>query len=376
MNKILIAFGTRPEAIKLAPVISEFSKHPDRFTLSICVTAQHREMIDPVLRLFDIKADYDLDIMVENQSLEHVTSSVLTGMAAIIKREMPDFLIIQGDTTTALASSLAAFYNRVKIAHVEAGLRTGNNFNPYPEEFNRKTIDEISDVCFAHTDRAKMNLIEEGISEDKIEITGNTVIDALLDVAGRDFDFAGTPLEAVPFADKKVILVTAHRRESFGEPLEAICHAVKSLAVENSPDLFVVFPVHLNPLVRNTVTTVLMGVDNILMTGPLEYDTFVHLMKNCYFMLTDSGGLQEEGPCMGKPVLVMREFTERPEALEAGTAKLVGTEWGKILENCRHLLEDKNEYERMSKAINPYGDGKASRRIVSFFMNKGQNRHE
>lgn len=371
MLKILVVFGTRPEIIKMAPVIKELSRYPEKFKCCICATAQHREMLDPFLKLFGIKPDHDLDIMRPGQDLEHVTVSILTKFAEIIKKEKPDYLFVQGDTTTSMAASLAAFYQKVKIAHVEAGLRTWDKLNPYPEEVNRKIIDSVSDLYFAHTELAKKNLILEGVKEERIEVTGNTVIDALLDTAGRKFDPKGTVLEKVPFSQKKCILVTAHRRENFGAPLANICNAIKELAARYSESLYFIYPVHLNPNVQKIVFSILGGIDNVLLTDPLDYLSLVYLMKNSYFVLTDSGGLQEEAPSLGKPVLVLRAVTERPEAIAAGTVRIVGTDTKNIVEAVAKLVEDKNEYERMSKTINPYGDGKASQRIVRRLLRSG-----
>lgn len=367
MIKILAVFGTRPEVIKMAPVIKELRKYPDKFILRICVTAQHRQMIDPLLKLFNIKPDYDLDIMQENQSLEYITNNVLTKIGRIIKKEKPDYLFVQGDTTTAMAASLAAFYQKIKIVHVEAGLRTWNKMQPYPEEINRKVIDSMSDLCFAHTAQAKQNLLREGISEESIKVTGNTVIDALFDMASRDYDSKGTILEDISFNEKKIILVTVHRRENFYQPLIDICNAIKEIAMRY-PDVYVVYPVHFNPDIQKPVHSNLNGIENILLIKPLEYESFVQLMKRSYLILTDSGGLQEEAPSLGKPVLVLREVTERHEAIEAGTAEIVGTQPKKIIEKVINLLESKKDYERMSKAINPYGDGRASERIVSYLL--------
>lgn len=365
MFKILTVIGTRPEVIKMAPVITELRKQPSEFACRVCLTAQHRQMIDPLLKLFDIKPVYDLNIMLENQDLEYITVNVLSKVVQIIRQEKPDYLMVQGDTTTAMAASLAAFYQKVKIAHVEAGLRTWNKMQPYPEEINRKIIDAVSDICFAHTEHAKQNLLKEGIPEMNIVVTGNTVIDALLDMARREFDVAGTVLANIPFNDRKVILVTAHRRENFGQPLINICHAIREIAMHYPSDVYVVYPVHLNPNVQDPAYSILGGIKNVLLVEPLDYEPFVHLIKRSYLILTDSGGLQEEAPSLGKPVLVLREVTERPEAVEAGTAQLVGTRPEKIIERTIELLEDDREYERMSKALNPYGDGKASERIVS-----------
>ena len=362
--KILTVFGTRPEVIKMAPVLKAFREHPANFICQVCVTAQHRQMIDPLLKLFNIKPVYDLNIMQENQSLEYITINVMTQLAEIIKQEKPDYLVVQGDTTTGMAASLAAFYQKVKIAHIEAGLRTWNKMHPFPEEINRKIIDAVSDLCFAHTEQSKQNLLREGIAEENIEVTGNTVIDALLDISGREFDLKGTVLENIPFNAMKIILVTTHRRENLGEPLVNICRAIKEIAM-SQPDVYIVYPVHLNPNVQEPVYSILGGIENVLLTEPLDYKTFVQLMKRSYLVLTDSGGLQEEAPSLGKPVLVLREVTERPEAVETGAARIVGTRTEEITATTIKLLEDKRGYERMSKAINPYGDGKASVRIVT-----------
>jgi UDP-N-acetylglucosamine 2-epimerase (non-hydrolysing) len=362
--KILTVFGTRPEAIKIAPVIKKLCENRDTIICRVCVTAQHRQMIDPLLKLFNIIPDYDLNIMQENQSLDHITIAILQQLEKIIKQEKLDYLIVQGDTTTAMAASLAAFYQKVKIVHVEAGLRTWNKMHPYPEEINRKIIDAVSDLYFAHTENAKHNLLDEGVPDANIEVTGNTVIDALLDIAGRDFDSEGTILENIPFNDKKVILVTAHRRENFGQPLINICNAIKEIAMHYPTDVCVVYPAHLNPNVLEPAYSILGGIKNVLLTEPLDYEPFVQLMKRSYLILTDSGGLQEEAPSLGKPVLVLREVTERPEAVEAGTVQIVGINPKKIIERTLELLDDEREYERMSKAVNPYGDGKASERIV------------
>jgi len=371
MIKILTVFGTRPEVIKMAPVIKKLREYPDKFICRICITAQHREMIDPLLKLFSIKPDYDLNIMEENQSLEHITNTVLTQLGGIIRQEKPDYLLVQGDTTTAMAASLAAFYQKIKVAHVEAGLRTWDKLHPYPEEINRKIIDAVSDLCFAHTEQAKQNLLREGVAEENIEVTGNTVIDALFDIAGRKFDLKGTVLENIPFNEKKVILVTVHRRENFGQPLINICNAIEEIASRYS-DVYIVYPVHLNPNVQKTAYPILDGIENVLLIEPLDYEYFVQLMKRSYLILTDSGGLQEESPSLRKPVLVLREVTERPEAVEAGAIQIVGTQPEKIIEKTINLLEDKREYERMSKVINPYGDGKASDRIVACLLKETQ----
>jgi len=373
MKKILFILGTRPEAIKMAPVIKELRKHSDCVTSRICVTAQHRGMLDQVLRLFDIEPDYDLNIMQDDQSLSYVTTRVLTELETIIKKVQPDWVLVQGDTTTAMAASLAAFYQRVRIGHVEAGLRTWNKFRPYPEEINRKIADVLSDLHFAPTEQAKKNLLREGIPETSIVVTGNTIVDVLLDVVDRPFSFHGTPLAEIPWNSRRIILLTAHRRENFGQPLTEICTAVRDIAQQYASDVYIVYPVHLNPHVQEPARSLLCGLPNVLITEPLDYLSFVHLMKRSYLILTDSGGLQEEAPSLGKPVLVLREVTERPEAINAGTAEIVGTQPEKIVDRTTKLLEDDREYERMSKAKNPYGDGKASKRIVARLLKEADS---
>ncbi len=367
MNKILIVFGTRPETIKVAPVIKELKKFPDKFVCQTCITGQHRQMVEPLLKLFDIKPDFDLNIMRNNQTLEYITTSVINKVSKIIKSENPDYLMIQGDTTTAMAAGLAAYYNRVKIAHVEAGLRTWNKYEPYPEEINRKIIDSVSDLCFAHTEQAKHNLLKEGIEADKIKITGNTVIDALLDVANRRFPVEGTFLERIPDNNKKIILVTAHRRENFGKPINDICKAIKEIAGQRD-DVYFIYPVHLNPNIQKPVYFHLDNIKNILLVNPLEYLEFVYLMKRAFIIMTDSGGLQEESPSLGKPVLVLRDVTERPEAVETGAIEVVGTDTGKIVNRFNALIDDERLYKKMAEAENPYGDGKASQRIVQSIL--------
>jgi UDP-N-acetylglucosamine 2-epimerase (non-hydrolysing) len=363
MVKILSVFGTRPEVIKIAPAIKELCKHPDKFICCTCITAQHRQMVDQLLKLFEIKPNYDLNIMKENQSLEYVTVTVLAQIGEIIRKERPDYLLVQGDTTTSMAASLAAFYQKVKIIHLEAGLRTWNKLHPYPEEINRIIIDSMSDFCFTHTEQAKQNLLREGVALDKIEVTGNTVIDSLLGIAATDIDTRNSPLENIPF-NKKIILVTAHRRENFGQPLINICNAIKEIALRYSSSVQIVYPVHPNPNVQKPVCSILKGIINVSLIEPLDYKYFVHLMRHSCLILTDSGGLQEEAPSLGKPVLVLRQVTERPEAVETGTAEVVGTQSRAIVEATVKLLEDKEKYERMVQATNPYGDGNAGKRIV------------
>ncbi len=365
MVKILTVFGTRPEVIKVVPAIKELRKHPDKFICCTCITAQHRQMVDQLLKLFEINPNYDLNIMKEDQSLEYITVIVLTKIGEIIRKERPDYLLVQGDTTTSMAACLAAFYQKVKIIHLEAGLRTWNKLHPYPEEINRIIIDSMSDLCFAHTEQAKQNLLREGVAPDKIEVTGNTVIDSLLGVAATDIDVRNSPLENIPFNKMKIILVTAHRRENFGQPLINICNAIKEIALRYSSSVHIVYPVHPNPNVQKTVYSILKGIINVSLIEPLDYKYFVYLMKHSYLILTDSGGLQEEAPSLGKPVLVLRQVTERPEAVETGAAEVVGTQTKAIVEAMVELLENKKKYERMVQATNPYGDGKAAGRIVN-----------
>jgi UDP-N-acetylglucosamine 2-epimerase (non-hydrolysing) len=368
MINVLVVFGTRPETIKVAPIIQEFKRFPDRVVCQTCVTGQHRQMIEPLFDIFDLAVDFDLQIMRSNQTLEYITSSVLTQVGDIIRAEQPDYLLVQGDTTTAMAAALAAFYNRVKVGHVEAGLRTWNRFEPYPEEVNRKVIDSVSDLCFAHTERAKQNLLQEGIDERIISVTGNTVIDALLHVASLDVPVAGTILERLPSDGRKMVLVTAHRRENFGRPINDICKAIQTIARQRE-DVYFVYPVHLNPNIQKPVYEHLSDMDNVLLTEPLNYVEFVQLMKKAHIILTDSGGLQEESPSLGKPVLVLREVTERPEARDAGAIEIVGTDAGNIARCFNRLIDDNERYRKMAEAENPYGDGTASQKIVRSIMN-------
>jgi UDP-N-acetylglucosamine 2-epimerase (non-hydrolysing) len=358
--KVLSVFGTRPEAIKMAPVIKEL-RQSHGIQSRVCVTAQHREMLDQVLDLFEITPDHDLDIMQENQTLASVTSNVLSRLDEVISIETPDWILTQGDTTTAMVASLGGFYRGVKVGHVEAGLRTWNRHHPFPEEINRRIADAVCDLHFAPTEEARSNLLREGIDDSSIAVTGNTVIDALHDVAHRPFIWNGGPLSKIP-REKRIILVTAHRRENFGGPLEAICRALEEIASRG--DTTIVYPVHMNPNVRHAVSR-LEGSAGIVLMDPLDYLPLVHLMKACYLVLTDSGGLQEEAPGLGKPVLVMRETTERPEGVAAGTVKLVGTDQATIVHEVSRLLDNAADYEKMSRAINPYGDGKASKRVVA-----------
>lgn len=364
MLKVLTVFGTRPEAIKMAPLISELEKHPGLIDNKNCITGQHKDMVESLIELFDIRVDYDLNLMRENQTLEHITIGVLQQVSRILREEHFDYLLVQGDTTTSMAASMAALYCGVKVGHVEAGLRTFNKYHPYPEEVNRKIIDSLSDLYFAHTDLAKQHLLNEGISESHIAVTGNTVIDALLDVSQRAFDFSSSSLNHLPIGSRRIILVTAHRRESFGGPFEAICEGLKQLALKYKDDVVLVYPVHRNPNVRKVVNDKLADIDNVLLIDPLEYMPMVHVMKNAYLVLTDSGGLQEEAPSLGKPVLVMRKVTERQEGVEAGTVKVIGMDAQRIVDEASLLLDDKDAYEAMAGCINPYGDGTASVQIV------------
>lgn len=371
MNKLLVVFGTRPEAIKMAPVIRGFRARADVET-RVCVTGQHRELLDQVLRLFEIEPDFDLRIMKTAQNLSDITSGVLHGMEGVFSAFIPDRVLVHGDTTTTLAASLAAYYHRVPVGHVEAGLRTGNSYSPWPEEINRKLTAGIADLHFAPTSTARRNLEAEGIASSSIYVTGNTVIDALLwvvdylerhpgvtrDIASQ-FDFLRE--------DRRLILVTGHRRESFGLPFEQICRALARIAGRG--DVEIVYPVHLNPRVRDPVYRILGELANVHLLEPLDYLPFVYLMQRSYLVLTDSGGVQEEAPSLGKPVLVMRETTERPEAVEAGTVRLVGTQEDRIVDAVTGLLDRPDLYAQMSRAVNPYGDGKATARIVSGVLN-------
>jgi len=364
-KKILIVFGTRPEAIKLAPVIHELQRYPDRFITRVCVTSQHREMLDQVLSLFSIRTHHDMNIMQKGQSLEDVTSRVLHGMKSVLEQERPDMMIVQGDTTTVMAAALASFYAGVKVGHVEAGLRTWNKRSPFPEEINRVIASHLSDLHFAPTKQSRENLLREGVNSARIVVTGNTVIDALFHVRKR-IPFVGKKSAAlfpgVDFA-RRMILVTGHRRENFGEGFLSICGAIRSVAMKH-PDVEIVYPVHLNPNVQKPVHALLDGIPNVHLLPPQSYLPFVFLMDESFIILTDSGGVQEEAPSLGKPVLVMRNHTERPEAVKAGTVRLVGTSEKKIVREIQRLLTNRRAYLAMSRAHNPYGDGKASARIV------------
>jgi len=362
MQTILSIFGTRPEAIKMAPVIRELERRPEQVHSIVCVTAQHRQMLDQVLSLFQISPDFDLNLMQPNQSLAQITASIITGLDPIFKQTRPDWILVQGDTTTVMAAALVAFYHQVKIGHVEAGLRTHDKYQPFPEEINRRLTDVISDLYFAPTQWSRRNLLNEGVPDAAISVTGNTSIDALKMAAAMPYDWAGGPLASIPI-NHPLVLVTAHRRENFGDALQQICLAVSDLA-RLYPGTHFVYPVHLNPNVQVPVRAVLSGISNIHLVEPLDYLPMVKLMARCSLVLTDSGGIQEEAPSLGKPVLVMRETTERPEAVEAGVARLVGTNRGKIVETARQLLENKEVYASMAQAVNPFGDGTAAQQIV------------
>jgi len=371
MEKILLVFGTRPEAIKMVPIVEELQNR--KIAVKVCVTAQHRQMLDQVLELFAIKPDYDLDIMQDNQNLYTVTSNILLKMQDVLYKERPDMVLVHGDTTTTFAVSLASFYQKIAVGHIEAGLRTHNLYAPWPEEANRKLTAVLAQYHFAPTLKAKSNLLQEGVNEKNIIVTGNTVIDALLMVVKRiENDKAlqanlqkEIEKKGYRFNNKKIVLITGHRRENFGKGFLHICNAIAELA-RTYRDVDFVYPVHLNPNVQKPVFEILSGIENIYLIEPLEYLPFVYLMGESYLILTDSGGIQEEAPSLGKPVLVMRESTERPEALQAGTVRLVGTDEQKIIQEVSSLIEDKKKYERMAKAINPYGDGKASKKIADF----------
>lgn len=379
MKRIMLVFGTRPEAIKMAPLVKEFQKNTKDFQTIVCVTGQHREMLDQVLSIFEIKPGYDLNIMKQGQDLYDVTARVLTGMRDVLKEANPDIVLVHGDTTTSTAAALAAFYQQIPVGHVEAGLRTHNIYSPWPEEMNRQLTGRIATYHFAPTPLSKQNLLMENVAEDRIMVTGNTVIDALymvVDKIRQDKELDAMLEQSLRDAGydvarlkdgKALVLITGHRRENFGDGFISMCRAIKALT-EKYPDVDFVYPMHLNPNVRRPIHEVfgedLSGLKNMFFIEPLEYLSFVYLMEKSTLVLTDSGGIQEEAPGLGKPVLVMRDTTERPEALEAGTVKLVGTDYGRIVSEVSALLDDSAYYDRMSKAVNPYGDGLACKRIV------------
>lgn len=358
MRKIIVVFGTRPEAIKMCPVVKELFKHPEIETV-VAVTGQHREMLDQVLQAFDVKPDYDLAIMRERQDLFDITNAIMSGMKALFEKEKPDIVMVHGDTSTAFATALTAFYLGIKVAHVEAGLRTYNIYSPYPEEFNRQAIGIISDYNFAPTATAKDNLIKEGKHEESIWVTGNTVIDALKTTVNENYKHS----ELEWCKGKRMVLITVHRRENLGDPMRRIFKAIKRV-IDEHEDIRAIYPVHLNPKVREICNEIFAGDDRIHLIEPLDVIDFHNFINRAYLVLTDSGGIQEEAPSLGKPVLVLRDTTERPEGIEAGTVKLVGTNEEKVYKEFSRLLNDKNEYKKMANAKNPYGDGRAAERIV------------
>ncbi len=367
MIKVLSVFGTRPEAIKTAPIVRELMRRNDKFISKVCVTAQHRSMLDQVLHLFNIVPDYDLNVMQHNQSLPALASAVISQLEPVLIKEQPDWVLVQGDTTTVAAASLAAFYKGIKVGHIEAGLRTYNKLKPFPEEINRRVASVIADLHFAPTERSRQNLLQENISHQDIFVTGNPVIDSLHYAVKQPFDMHTLGLDPSVFkdVDRKIILVTAHRRENFGQPLENICMALNEIVAHYNQKVQIIYPVHLNPNVQSVVYRCLKNHQNITLVPPLSYLPLVKLMKHSYIVLTDSGGIQEEAPSLGKPVLVLRDETERPEAVEAGTVQLVGTSKQKIVTEVMRLIEEKDLYSKMAHAINPYGDGLAAERIVS-----------
>jgi UDP-N-acetylglucosamine 2-epimerase (non-hydrolysing) len=368
--KVLTVFGTRPEAIKMAPLVKKLKEEPGIKSI-LCVTAQHREMLDQVLELFELVPDYDLNIMKQNQTISQITSNVLMGLEEIFIREKPDIVLVHGDTTTTFATSLAAFYQQIKVGHVEAGLRTYDKYSPYPEEMNRVMTGHIADIHFAPTERNRQNLLAEAIRDEAIFITGNTVIDALLQVAGKPYTFEDETLKNIDFEKRRVITVTCHRRENLGENMEQIFSAVRDIAAEFE-DTEIIYPVHMNPKVRETANRVLGNAGRIHLIEPLQYQPFVNLMAKSYLIITDSGGMQEEAPSLGKPVLVVRRETERPEAIEAGTVKLAGVSRDTIYQMTRELLTDKEAYGKMARAVNPYGDGHACERIIRILVEYGK----
>ena len=367
MTKNLFIFGTRPEAIKMAPLIKAFQKYPELFDVKICVTAQHREMLDQVLDFFDISADYDLDLMRPDQNLYTLTANIITGMKPVLEAFQPDYVFVHGDTTTTMAGSIASFYSGAKVCHVEAGLRTHNKWSPFPEEINRQITGRICDYHFAPTMTSKQNLVQENVKEATVLVTGNTVIDALYHSVERVIQEPSTLIQGISktLGNKEVILVTGHRRENHGEGFIRICEALKAIAIDNK-DRFIVYPVHLNPKVQEPVNRILANIENIMLIEPMAYQDFIWMMNRSKIIITDSGGVQEEAPSLGKPVLVMRDTTERPEAVEAGTVVLVGTDKDVIINETLDLLSNTERFEKMSRLHNPYGDGKACERIVDF----------
>lgn len=367
MIKVMTVFGTRPEAIKMAPVVLELKKHSSEIQTIVAVTAQHRQMLDQVLQLFHIQPDYDLDIMSQGQTLYDITTKALLGLKTVLETEKTDLVLVHGDTTTTFAGALAAYYQQIPVGHVEAGLRTGNIYSPFPEEMNRKLTGAMASIHFAPTPTAKNNLLQEHVNPANIYVTGNTVIDALMTTVAGEYDFEDDALRTVDFQHHRIILLTTHRRENLGEPMRHIYKALRRI-VDEIPDTEIVFPVHRNPLVRKVVEEELAGVDRIHLIDPMEYEPFANLMSLSSLVLTDSGGIQEEAPSLGKPVLVLRDTTERPEAVAAGTVRLIGTDKDVVYKETKRLLTDSDAYHAMSMAVNPYGDGKASKRIVQAIL--------
>ena len=366
--KVMTIFGTRPEAIKMAPLVKELEKH-DEIESIVCVTAQHRQMLDQVLDIFEIKPDYDLNIMKDRQTLISITTRGLEGLDEVMKEAKPDIVLVHGDTSTTFVGSLAAFYNQITVGHVEAGLRTYDKYSPFPEEVNRRLTGVIADMHFAPTEKNRANLLRENVDDSTIYITGNTVIDALQTTVRTDYEFKDAGLAGMNWDSKRVIVMTAHRRENLGKPLENICNAVKRL-VEDFEDIEVVYPVHLNPAVREVANKILGGMDRVKLIEPVNADELHNAISRSFMVMTDSGGLQEEAPSLGKPVLVLRNETERPEAVDAGTVKIAGVDEDVIYDMAKTLLTDKDEYNKMAKAVNPYGDGHASERIVKAIIEK------
>jgi UDP-N-acetylglucosamine 2-epimerase len=368
MIDVLCVIGTRPEAIKMAPVVKELARHPDRVRSVVCATGQHRELLDQVLDLFGIVPDFDLGLMQPDQSLSQLTAGLFTSVDRVLSEVKPDWVLAQGDTTTVLVAAIVAYYHRRKFGHVEAGLRTGDKYRPFPEEINRRLADLVADAHFAPTERARRALLREGMAEPHIHVTGNTVVDAVQEITTRSYDWRSGPLAVLP-PDRRLVLITAHRRESFGGPFQEICLAIRDLArAFDAEGVHFVYPVHLNPNVRKPVREILSGVPNIHLLAPLDYLALVHLMKRSELILTDSGGIQEEAPGLGVPVLVMRDTTERPEGVEAGVARLVGTQRPRIVAEAKRLLGDPAARAAMTTCVNPYGDGRAAARIASILM--------
>jgi UDP-N-acetylglucosamine 2-epimerase (non-hydrolysing) len=371
MQTVLTIIGTRPEAIKMAPVIKSLEKQKERIRSVVCSTGQHRHLIDQVFQLFQISPDYDLKLMQTDQTLSHLTGQMFLALDSVVREVSPDWVLAQGDTTTVMVAALVCFYRRVSFGHVEAGLRTGQKWEPFPEETNRRIADLLADIYFVPTENSRKTLLLEGVKENRIHVTGNTVIDALLDIAQRKYDWNNGPLSTLP-GRKRLVLVTAHRRESFGQPFRNICRAIRDLACDfNSAGVHFVYPVHLNPNVRLVAQETLSGLENVSLIEPLDYKSMVHLIKASYLILTDSGGIQEEAPSLGIPVLLMRESTERPEGVKAGVVRLVGTDYARIIQGTRTLLTDSAARAAMASRSNPYGDGNAAPRIVNALLHEG-----